>query len=239
MCSNSRWNPTQEQIDMLEGFYKAGIKTPRAQEIQHLTSKLRVYGDIEAKNVFYWFQNHKARQKQRQVRHSYGHDPRIHKKFLYNPMSSRKDSDPCPFPYTNSNGPSTWPPPSYAHRRQNLKLPLPPRSAIIGRSSTNIANPNIQPADNHAHGIEYVNYKEKQALACTSSSISSVETLPLFPIHPTGILKSNNEEKYDSSSSTKFSLCSASSSTYHQEEYDPNEAQSRSSQQFFDFFATH
>ncbi|KAI3903900.1 hypothetical protein MKW92_032895 [Papaver armeniacum] len=104
MCSNSRWNPTQEQIDMLEGFYKAGIKTPRAQEIHHMTSKLRVYGDIEAKNVFYWFQNHKARQKQRQVRHSYGHDPRIHKKFLYNPISSRKDSAPYPFPYTNGNG---------------------------------------------------------------------------------------------------------------------------------------
>ncbi|KAI3902249.1 hypothetical protein MKW92_033897 [Papaver armeniacum] len=108
MCSNSRWNPTKEQIDMLEGFYKEGIKTPSAQEIQHMTSKLKVYGDIEAKNVFYWFQNHKARRKQKQIRHSYGHDPRIHlinhQKFPYNQISSRKDSAPYPFPYTKGNG---------------------------------------------------------------------------------------------------------------------------------------
>ncbi|KAI3903899.1 hypothetical protein MKW92_032894 [Papaver armeniacum] len=100
MCSNSRWNPKKEQIDMLEGFYKAGIKTPSAQEIQHMTSKLKVYGDVEAKNVFYWFQNHKARQKQRQVRHTYGYDPRIH---LINQISSPMGSAVCPCPYTNGN----------------------------------------------------------------------------------------------------------------------------------------
>jgi Sec7-like guanine-nucleotide exchange factor len=64
--SSSRWNPTKEQISMLENLYKQGIKTPSAEEIQQITARLRVYGHIEGKNVFYWFQNHKARQRQKQ-----------------------------------------------------------------------------------------------------------------------------------------------------------------------------
>lgn len=63
---SSRWNPTKEQISMLENLYKQGIKTPSAEEIQQITARLRVYGHIEGKNVFYWFQNHKARQRQKQ-----------------------------------------------------------------------------------------------------------------------------------------------------------------------------
>jgi len=43
---SSRWNPTPEQI----------------------TAQLRRYGKIEGKNVFYWFQNHKARERQKRRR---------------------------------------------------------------------------------------------------------------------------------------------------------------------------
>lgn len=64
--SSSRWNPTKEQINMLESLYRQGIRTPSAEQIQQITSRLRVYGHIEGKNVFYWFQNHKARQRQKQ-----------------------------------------------------------------------------------------------------------------------------------------------------------------------------
>ncbi|KAG4955614.1 hypothetical protein AAZX31_15G038500 [Glycine max] len=63
--SVSRWSPTKEQIDMLENFYKQGIRTPSTEQIQQITSRLRAYGYIEGKNVFYWFQNHKARQRQK------------------------------------------------------------------------------------------------------------------------------------------------------------------------------
>lgn len=68
--STSRWNPTKEQINMLENFYRQGIRTPSAEQIQQLTSRLRAYGHIEGKNVFYWFQNHKARQRQKQKQES-------------------------------------------------------------------------------------------------------------------------------------------------------------------------
>jgi len=50
---------------MLENLYKQGIRTPSTEQIQQITSRLRAYGHIEGKNVFYWFQNHKARQRQK------------------------------------------------------------------------------------------------------------------------------------------------------------------------------
>lgn len=64
----TRWNPTEEQIRMLEMLYTEGMRTPNAQQIEHITEHLRKYGKIEGKNVFYWFQNHKARLRQKQKR---------------------------------------------------------------------------------------------------------------------------------------------------------------------------
>ncbi|XP_048624917.1 WUSCHEL-related homeobox 2-like [Brassica napus] len=64
--SSPRWNPTKEQITLLENLYKQGIRTPSADQIQQITGRLRAHGHIEGKNVFYWFQNHKARQRQKQ-----------------------------------------------------------------------------------------------------------------------------------------------------------------------------
>ncbi|KAJ8753743.1 hypothetical protein K2173_026419 [Erythroxylum novogranatense] len=65
---SSRWNPTPEQLRTLEGLYRRGTRTPSADEIQHITAQLRRYGKIEGKNVFYWFQNHKARERQKRRR---------------------------------------------------------------------------------------------------------------------------------------------------------------------------
>ncbi|PON58951.1 Homeodomain transcription factor [Parasponia andersonii] len=99
-CSNgapagsSRWNPTKEQINMLESLYKQGIRTPSAEQIQQITTRLRAFGHIEGKNVFYWFQNHKARQRQKQKQESMAYINRFvhrttHPKFPSN-------SHPCP-----------------------------------------------------------------------------------------------------------------------------------------------
>ncbi|CAH9143961.1 unnamed protein product [Cuscuta epithymum] len=65
---SSRWNPTPEQLQMLEELYRRGTRTPSADQIQHITAQLRRYGRIEGKNVFYWFQNHKARERQKRRR---------------------------------------------------------------------------------------------------------------------------------------------------------------------------
>ncbi|KAJ4963404.1 hypothetical protein NE237_023343 [Protea cynaroides] len=74
----TRWNPTQEQIGILEMLYKGGMRTPNAQQIEKITVQLGKFGKIEGKNVFYWFQNHKARERQKQKRDSLGltHSPR-------------------------------------------------------------------------------------------------------------------------------------------------------------------
>ncbi|XP_039020915.1 WUSCHEL-related homeobox 4-like [Hibiscus syriacus] len=64
----TRWNPTQEQIEILEMMYRGGIRTPNAQQIEQITAQLSMYGKIQGKNVFYWFQNHKARERKKQKR---------------------------------------------------------------------------------------------------------------------------------------------------------------------------
>ncbi|OIW14884.1 hypothetical protein TanjilG_30603 [Lupinus angustifolius] len=75
----TRWNPTQEQIGILEMLYKGGMRTPNAQKIEQITEQLSKYGKIEGKNVFYWFQNHKARERQKQKRNTLDlvHSPRM------------------------------------------------------------------------------------------------------------------------------------------------------------------
>ncbi|KAI3760448.1 hypothetical protein L1987_50843 [Smallanthus sonchifolius] len=50
---------------LLEGMYRGGLKTPTATQIQQITARLSLYGKIQGKNVFYWFQNHKARDRQK------------------------------------------------------------------------------------------------------------------------------------------------------------------------------
>lgn len=44
------------------------MKAPSAEQIQQIALQLRQFGKIEGKNVFYWFQNHKARERQKRRR---------------------------------------------------------------------------------------------------------------------------------------------------------------------------
>ncbi|CAM8879116.1 unnamed protein product [Rhodiola kirilowii] len=63
-----RWNPTAEQVKVLTELFRAGLRTPSTDQIQKISSQLSFYGKIESKNVFYWFQNHKARERQKRRR---------------------------------------------------------------------------------------------------------------------------------------------------------------------------
>ncbi|MED6218963.1 wuschel- homeobox [Stylosanthes scabra] len=56
-----RWNPTAEQVEVLSSLFRSGLRTPTTDQIQRISNHLSFYGKIESKNVFYWFQNHKAR----------------------------------------------------------------------------------------------------------------------------------------------------------------------------------
>ncbi|XP_031111895.1 protein WUSCHEL-like [Ipomoea triloba] len=62
---STRWNPTQEQLQILRDlYYNNGMRNPSPQEIRGITQRLSQYGNIEEKNVFYWFQNQRGREKQ-------------------------------------------------------------------------------------------------------------------------------------------------------------------------------
>ncbi|GFP82195.1 wuschel-related homeobox 5 [Phtheirospermum japonicum] len=63
-----RWNPTSEQVQVLTELFRSGLRTPSTDQIQKISSQLSFYGKIESKNVFYWFQNHKARERQKRRR---------------------------------------------------------------------------------------------------------------------------------------------------------------------------
>jgi len=60
-----RWNPTAEQVKVLTELFCAGLRTPSTEQIQRISTHLSAFGKVESKNVFYWFQNHKARERHR------------------------------------------------------------------------------------------------------------------------------------------------------------------------------
>lgn len=66
-----RWNPTTEQVKLLTELFSSGLRTPSTDQIQKISTQLSFYGKIESKNVFYWFQNHKARERQKRRRVSF------------------------------------------------------------------------------------------------------------------------------------------------------------------------
>uniref|UniRef100_A0ACD5VUZ7 Uncharacterized protein n=1 Tax=Avena sativa TaxID=4498 RepID=A0ACD5VUZ7_AVESA len=94
--ANARWTPTVEQIGVLEGLYREGMRTPSAEQIQRLTARLREHGPIEGKNIFYWFQNHKARLRQRQKQQSFDYFARQFHRPQPLPMLHRPPGHPFP-----------------------------------------------------------------------------------------------------------------------------------------------
>ncbi|CAO2182387.1 unnamed protein product [Urochloa humidicola] len=118
--ANARWNPTKEQVAVLEGLYEHGVRTPSAEQIKQITARLREHGQIEGKNVFYWFQNHKARQRQKQKQDSFAYFTRFLRR-------------PPPLPMLAVRPPA--PPPLYPH-------PAPPAAAAAACSSSSSNNNN-------------------------------------------------------------------------------------------------
>ncbi|KAI4368829.1 hypothetical protein MLD38_017341 [Melastoma candidum] len=177
----TRWNPTKEQVSILEGLYGQGMRTPTADQIQHITSRLRAYGHIEGKNVFYWFQNHKARQRQKEkelqqqqmdqhhgrLSFSYlnrrclyfhkGDAPATTPGLVYSPAPPHSSSDAMFMPY-------------YVPQIETAKL-LPPHT---GRT---MISTEASPFGHH-HTV---------MMAAEALGNSEKSTLDLFPVHPTRV----------------------------------------------------
>uniref|UniRef100_J3L5P0 Homeobox domain-containing protein n=1 Tax=Oryza brachyantha TaxID=4533 RepID=J3L5P0_ORYBR len=85
-----------------------GLRTPTAEQIQQITARLREHGHIEGKNVFYWFQNHKARQRQKQKQQSFDYFSKLFRRPPPLPVLHR----PLVRPFPLTVPPAMPPPPS-------------------------------------------------------------------------------------------------------------------------------
>ncbi|KAG4974031.1 hypothetical protein JHK87_030852 [Glycine soja] len=237
VAASSRWNPTKEQISMLENLYKQGIKTPSAEEIQQITARLRAYGHIEGKNVFYWFQNHKARQRQKQKQETFAYFNR----FLHTPQ-------PFFSPPICPNGIRFWfsamCAPYYIPQGQGEIGFYPPHQKVfvpVGfrRSPSEKVVPTGMISSNGPLVYDGMHQMQQRISDCSNSHFSHQETLDLFPLHPTGILEGKTTTTTGQVSSLA-SVVSADSSTDTPSADDINEDDHASplNQPFFDFFTT-
>ncbi|KAL3538221.1 hypothetical protein ACH5RR_001587 [Cinchona calisaya] len=62
-----RWNPTAQQLQILERIFDQGNETPSKEKVKDITSELAKHGQIAETNVYNWFQNHRARMKKKQL----------------------------------------------------------------------------------------------------------------------------------------------------------------------------
>jgi hypothetical protein len=62
----SRWTPKPEQILILESIFNSGMVNPPKDETVRIRKLLERFGAVSDANVFYWFQNRRARSCRRQ-----------------------------------------------------------------------------------------------------------------------------------------------------------------------------
>ncbi|XP_048323849.2 WUSCHEL-related homeobox 2 [Ziziphus jujuba] len=217
--ASSRWNPTKEQINMLENLYMQGIRTPSAEQIQQITSRLRAFGHIEGKNVFYWFQNHKARQRQKQKQESLAYINR----FLHRTQPIFP-SHPC------SNvvcGPYFLPVQSDMGFNQQHIPKVPLSGGIRRRLKTH------QKMDKSRTSCGVA--VSQQVTNRTISNPINQETRALFPLHPTGILQGKEDQNHlcvlaDQTSTSPTTTATPSSSS------EVEESPAGDHQYFYNFF---
>ncbi|KAK9055371.1 hypothetical protein SSX86_026454 [Deinandra increscens subsp. villosa] len=181
----SRWNPTKEQINMLENLYRQGLRTPTAEQIQEITARLQTYGHIEGKNVFYWFQNHKARQRQKERQDHLSlfrqYNRQIHHPFIHLSPPPNVVYEPC-YISQNNLGFYVQQPQAIAVSPTAAARPARPASTMLPENAAAVAGrSNVMMSGDR-------------------------ETLDLFPMHPTGILK----EPVDNATTTSNGGCYAS-----------------------------
>ncbi|PIA39075.1 hypothetical protein AQUCO_02700327v1 [Aquilegia coerulea] len=199
-AAGSRWNPTKEQISILEALYKQGIRTPTAEQIQQITARLRAYGHIEGKNVFYWFQNHKARQRQKQKQENMV--------YLNQYLQNTTTTAPVFSPSLCNNGcpyyiPQNTTPPAFCYYPQYPKVPIPSTNGLRRKQQRDKKMKEMSVGDgavyHHAHkpyGIMHTGDMNEESIHNNITSSINDETLALFPVHPTGILKENSTTSF-------------------------------------------
>ncbi|KVI02937.1 Homeodomain-containing protein [Cynara cardunculus var. scolymus] len=181
--SSSRWTPTSDQIRILkELYYNNGIRSPTADQIQRIAARLRHYGKIEGKNVFYWFQNHKARERQK-------------KRFIPTPAPPPPSTTtattllPSPFSDHHHHMHIQSHHPTHFYNQQNHKLytthHISPPGMVAGGTDHDFRSwVGVDSYSLDKTKPEYEIPEEDDDGGGGGGELSTqIETLPLFPIH--------------------------------------------------------
>ncbi|XP_010260182.1 PREDICTED: WUSCHEL-related homeobox 2 [Nelumbo nucifera] len=213
--ASTRWNPTKEQISILESLYRQGIRTPTAEQIQQISSRLRMYGHIEGKNVFYWFQNHKARQRQKQKQESMVYANQFFHKAAPVLVHSPR---PCnnvvcaPF-YMPQTGIGFYPPHPKVLLPGGVKR-KPKMDKMEKRKGTGGGGDGVSAGAGYeaAQAGFYNMYKDDDNEGLVGTTDGHHETLTLFPLHPTGVLEDKIENHFPSTSAENSNASTSSGS---------------------------
>ncbi|XP_061949053.1 protein WUSCHEL-like [Populus nigra] len=183
--TSTRWNPTTDQIRILkELYYIKGVRSPNGAEIQQISARLRKYGKIEGKNVFYWFQNHKARERQKKrltnevpVQQRTAWKPEDYYSYKYSnrfsSASSSANTGVVTVGQTDSHGYG-----SVTVREKNSWDCSAPAGGSNGAGSGSMSNTINYGSgvDINPHSSSYAVFGQEQEAA------AKIETLPLFPM---------------------------------------------------------
>ncbi|BAT99984.1 protein WUSCHEL [Vigna umbellata] len=222
--SSTRWTPTTDQIRILKDlYYNNGIRSPSAEQIQRISARLRQYGKIEGKNVFYWFQNHKARERQKK-RFTSDNVPMQRPPAPSNALPWKPDQDPpihTNYSNISSTGISSASSSSveiitvgqmgnYGYGSVPMEKSFRDCSISAGGSSGHVGiNHNLGWVGVDPYSSPYANFfgkirptEETLEEEQEEDGAAEIETLPLFPMHGEDIhgycnLKSNNSYNYD------------------------------------------
>ncbi|XP_009771344.1 WUSCHEL-related homeobox 3-like [Nicotiana tabacum] len=172
----TRWKPTPQQLMILQDLYRKGLTNPNSSEVQMITSHLSMYGKIQWKNVFYWFQNHKARDRhkmRKQLLQKYPKDD--HRQLIIN----------------NKNPPSPSPSPSSSTTVSQVYSHSPPIFLHQVEATTEVS-PQMM---NYLWGNRMMRMNGRDWILMTDKGSSNIvhcsnkvplRTLELFPVETTG-----------------------------------------------------
>uniref|UniRef100_A0A0D9V7M2 Homeobox domain-containing protein n=1 Tax=Leersia perrieri TaxID=77586 RepID=A0A0D9V7M2_9ORYZ len=240
--ANARWTPTKEQIAVLDGLYRQGLRTPTAEQIQQITARLREHGHIEGKNVFYWFQNHKARQRQKQKQQSFDYFSKLFRRppplpVLHRPLAARSFPlavPPAPATACSAAGGVMYRPPSF--------IPAAANAGYYPQHQTPVIYPGMEvsPHDKATVHAMYLTAPSTTRLAERDGGRGALETLQLFPLQPTFVLPADQKPpRAGSACAAAVSLPTPSASSSYSGGSESSESPNSEALPFYDFFGVH
>lgn len=85
--ASPRWKPTEKHKKFLKMLSEAGLRNPTPEDIADIVGVLKVDGDVEEKNVFYWFQNVHSRNRRKEQKNALQAGSQYQKEMVENSVS--------------------------------------------------------------------------------------------------------------------------------------------------------